>query len=128
MTVRDGLAALLGSPWFTVYSEGVPDAPAARYAVLWAAAGTLSAQDVANTPDLLTVPFQISSVGRGPAEAEAIATDARDLLVGRVPTAEGWVCGPVVHVSSAPPRRDEDRPDETVYLSVDSYEVQAARA
>lgn len=128
MSLRDGLVALLGGSPFTVYDEGVPASPAARYAVLWSSAGVLSAQDAAHTPDLLLMPFQVTSVGRGPAEAEAVAADQRDRLVGNAPTASGWVAGPVEHVSSLPTRRDDDRPDESVFFTVDTYQVRAARA
>lgn len=133
MSLRGALTALIQVPGLTVYDAGVPDDVRLadlpdRYAVLYAGAGLVTAGDVAFTPNLLTQSLQVTSVGTGAAEAEWVARQVRDALVGSRPSAAGWVTGPVVHVGSEIVRRDEDRPDRTVWFAVDRYDVMAARA
>lgn len=100
-----------------------------RYAVLWAGEGLLSAQDVAHTSDLLSLDFQITSVGRGTPEARWIARRLRDAIVDRVLTVPGWQLGPIVHDGSERPRDDNDRPDGvTVVFCIDRFHLSGARA
>ncbi len=119
---------LIGSPWFPVYADGVPDSPGPRYAALWVPGGVLDDSGVAYLPTEMTVTFQVTGVGRGPAEARAVGQAVRDALVTLRPAVDGWVAGPVTHFASQPPRRDDDDPTGTVWIVTDQYEVSAARA
>lgn len=128
MSLNAGLKALLGAQWFPYDVNRVPDG--SRYAVLWVPEGRLSAEDVAWTPDLLTVIFSVVGVSNsGGEEAVAVAAACRGALVGKTPTATGWSCGLIEQVGDpVGPRRDEDRPDVTVFISSANYQLRATRA
>lgn len=129
MTLRGAILALATTPDFTVHDGAVPDAPGPRYAVLYAGAGWLTADDLSRTKaDHVMLGFQFTSVGRGPAEVEFVARTVRDALAGKQPVAEGWETGVIAHVGDSPIRTDTDRPDVDVFYCTDRYDVSATRA
>jgi hypothetical protein len=99
VTIRQALLDVLNTV-VTTYDGHVPKDVELRYAVLYSGPGVLSAEDVAYTPDKLTVDFQVTSVGVLAVQADWIAARCRDALAGRVLNVPGWNLGPDKHERS----------------------------
>ena len=102
-----------------------------RYVVLWADPGTVSAQDVAHTSDLVQYRFRLTYVTGGAQAGRRsvawLAGHCRAALIDVMPTVPGWVFGPIELESTAPIQVDPDS-ETTVLYGVDSFVVLGARA
>lgn len=98
-----------------------------RYAVLYAAPGQRTAEDMARTADRFDLRFQVTSVGEDRRQAEWVATRCRDALLDERLVADGWHLGVIEHYSSSPIRRDEDIPGDPLFYAVDTYALPATR-
>jgi len=110
-TLREAMLDRLRSALTPVY-DGEGEAPstptAVRYAVLHIDPGTLSADDVANTPRLIRHYPTVTAVGTTPQQVDWVARRVRDALTGWAPTVDGWAYGPVEHDSTGRAQRDDD--------------------
>lgn len=111
-------------------ANGSPVSPA-RYVSMYPDLGTLSAQDVAQTSDLVTFrivfTYVTSGTQAGSAGVRWLADKTRAALVDVVPSVTGWQFGPFVLESTRPIQDDPDEPT-TVLFASDTFVVMGARA
>lgn len=131
MSLPDAALALVTAavPGVPVYDGRVVKAD--RYVVLWSDAGLLSAQDVAQTSDLITYRFRLTYVSGGAQVGRRtcawLADRCRFALVDIVPIVDGWQFGPIALESTQPIQLDPDEPTDVMYGS-DGFVVSGARA
>lgn len=111
-----------------VFDGIIPPTPPRRYAVVYIDDGTLSSLAVCGRSDTATVRWQVTAVAPDRQMASWISQRVRDNTVDTAPTADGWVCGPVNHVFSERPGRDETVAERPVVFKPDLYDLLATRA
>lgn len=111
-----------------VFDGIVPPEPPTRYAVVYIDDGTLAALAACGRQDSATVRWQVTSVAPDRQQASWISQKIRDNTVDTTPTPDGWVCGPVNHVFSERPGRDETVGERPVVYKPDLYDLLATRA
>lgn len=126
MSTRDDVLTRLRAAVTPVHDGKVPtDAQGRpldeRYAVLYAAPGLRSSEDLGRTADRLTDRWQVTSVGTTPEQVDWVAVRCRDALVDEPFVVGGQQVAPVEHTSSSPVRRDDDIPGGELFYAVDTY-------
>lgn len=133
MTVPDAIVTLVEAavPEVRVYDSGVPEEPPDRYAVVWPDDGSrgLVPDDmrVASRSTGEEYRFQVSSVAPDRARAAWIARIIRDAITDATPAVAGYACGPIQHVFSAAPDREEQVLARRAVLIADRYELLVER-
>lgn len=109
------------------YDGEVPDAPAARYALVYFYVETpdgLQAADAVNLTfdsDVIDAWAYIHSVGATPASARIQSARVRTAVLNEVLTVAGRECFPIRWREGQPPQRNEDIPGGPVFDQVDVY-------
>lgn len=130
MTLPDTVVSMIAAAvsGVTVYDGIIPAEPPSRYAIVYIDDGTLRALAACGTSDSATVRWQVQAIAADRQMASWVATTIRDWIVDRTPTVAGWVCGPVQHVFSERPGRDETVAVKPMVFKPDLYELLATRA
>lgn len=121
-------------PGVTVYDAAVPETPAERY--LFAALPADGPGELAmdGRPDTLTVDFDVTAVAStvdAAWSARWMAGEVRSYLTdpGRRYDQAGYhPAGPVEHIATFPPRRDEQVKERLTVYTVDRYRLRAVRS
>jgi hypothetical protein len=111
-----------------VYDGIIPKTPPLRYLIVYIDTGTLETLAACGQHDSAYVRWQTTSVAPDAGMARWLAERSRDGTVDTKPTAPGWSCGPIAHVYSQRPQRDETVAERPSVFQVDLYEVLATRA
>lgn len=111
-----------------VFDGIVPKTPPGRYVVVYISPGTLEAVAACGQNDSVYVRWQNTAVAPDGGQLRWLAEKSRDGSVDQRPAADGWSCGPIQHVYSQYPQRDETVAERPVVFLVDQYELLATRA
>lgn len=110
-----------------VFDGLIPAVPPSRYVVVYIDIGTRQALAACGSSDSAYVRWQTTSVAADGQMARWVADKVCDSVDTR-PVATGWSCGPIQHVYSQRPQRDETVAERPVVYQVDQYEVLATRS
>jgi hypothetical protein len=111
-----------------VYDGIIPKTPPLRYVIVYISPGTLQALAACGQHDSAYVRWQNTCVAPDGGQVRWIVEKSRDGTVDAKPSAAGWSCGPVEHVYSQYPQRDETVAERPSVYQVDLYEVLATKA
>jgi len=130
MTIPNAVFAMITAavPDVTVYDGIIPTKPPLRYAIVYLDDGTLRALAACGQSDSATVRWQVQSIAPDREQASWVATTVRDAIVDATPAVAGWACGPIQHVYSERPGRDETVGVIPMVYKPDLYELLATRA
>lgn len=116
----------LASVSWTVYAHAVPVNPASRYLFVYSGTGLASSDVLSDVQRVRDVVLWVSAVSlntnpnSAAQEAAWGAEAAQARLLDWRPTT-GELAFPPTHLSSAPPRRDDELPSTVAYVATDSY-------
>lgn len=129
MTLPDTVLTVIRAavPDVDVFDGEIPTEPPARYAIVYIDDGTLRALAACGQSDSATLRWQVQSIAPDRQMASWIAATIRDATVDTKPSATGWVCGPIQHVFSERPGRDETVGEKPMVYKPDLYELLATR-
>jgi hypothetical protein len=122
----DDVATRLAPVSWTVYKHAVPVAPVARYLFVYSGTGLGSSDVLSDVQRVRDVVLWVSAVSlntnpqSAALEAAWGAEKAQARLLDWRPTT-GELAFPATHLSSAPPRRDDELPSTVAYVATDSY-------